>query len=147
MMVSLHGRRTTMQAGSFLLTLAMATASKPIRKPGESGPAVFAFHDPGPRLWRLHQKNLLKTKTLCFDEPTTRLTRRGFDEADFFGASPVASALDRRSGRDPDTHTSTLPSPIHHYDTGTKNFFRKRDISYERTCRIHSRQVKQHWTM
>ena len=94
MMVSLHGRRTTMQAGSFLLTIAMLTSTQPIRKPGKSGPAVFAFNDPGPRLWRLHQKNLLKTKTLCLGEPTTGLTRRGFDEADFFGASPVASALD-----------------------------------------------------
>jgi len=143
MMVSLHGRRTTMQAGSFLLTIAMLTSTQPIRKPGKSGPAVFAFNDPGPRLWRLHQKNLLKTKTLCLDEPTTGLTRRGFDEADFFGASPVASALDRRSGRDPDTHTSTLSSPIHRCSTGTKNCCRQ-DISsaYERTCRIHPRQVK-----
>jgi hypothetical protein len=136
-----------MQAGSFLLTLAMLTPTQPIRKPGKSGPAVFAFYDPGPQLWRLHQKNLSKTKTLCLDEPIIRLTRRGFDEADFFGASPVASALDRRSGRDPDTHTSTLSSPIHRYGTGTKNFVRKRDISYERTCRIHPRQVKQHWNM
>jgi hypothetical protein len=138
MMVSLHGWRTTMQAGSFLLT---------IRKPGESRPAVFAFYDPGPQLWRLHQKNLLKTKTLCLDEPTIRLTRRRLWEADFFGASPVASALDRHTGRDPDTHTATLSSPIHRYGTGTKNFVRKRDLSDERTCRIYPRQVKQHWTM
>ena len=32
----------------------------------------------------------------------------GFAQADFFGASPVASALDLRTKRDPDTQSFTL---------------------------------------
>ncbi len=42
-------------------------------------------------------KNPWKNQTLC--KPF--FTRRGFDSR-FFGASPVASALDLRTGRDPD---------------------------------------------
>ena len=94
-----------------------------------------------PSALRLHQKNLHPSQTLCLDKPT-RLTRRGFRDADFFGASSVASALDRCTGRDPDTlspHHSMTDLPPCYRNTGTQISLK------ERTCPIYARQLKQHW--
>jgi hypothetical protein len=79
----------------------------------------------------------LPSETLCLDKPT-RPTRRGFRDADFFGASSVASALDRCTGRDPDTlspHHSMTDLPPCYRNTETQISLK------ERTCPIYARQV------
>ena len=92
MIVSLH-ERTRMQAGGSLLTIAMPTTAKAIRKPGKNRPASSRSRIPGPPL-----RNF--TKKICFETKPSATSLRlgsraeGFAKADFFGASPVASALD-----------------------------------------------------
>jgi hypothetical protein len=134
--------RTGTQAGALPKAIPMPKTSKAIRKPGKSGPAVFALPNPGPQLRDFTKKISCKAKPSASRKPTTWLTHRGFCEADFFGASPVASALDLRTGRDPDTQTSNISSPFRSYgsETGIFNSFSK-----EQACRINFRQVKQNW--
>jgi len=60
------------------------------------GPAAFAFFDPGLRSEALPKNHVGKTKpsaSHCYSQ-RVRLSR-------FFGASPIASALDLRSGATP----------------------------------------------
>ena len=61
-------------------------------RPGNSGPAGFAFYMPKASARKLHQRNGAKTGGRLS-------TQTG--KADFFGASSVASALGIRCGRDP----------------------------------------------
>jgi hypothetical protein len=90
-----------------MVLLQFYTNFKAIRKPSKSGPAVFAFYDPRPPL-RDFTKNIDAKAKPSLHKPTTGLASRGFYETDVFGASPVASALDRRTGRDPGTPSFTL---------------------------------------
>jgi hypothetical protein len=75
----------------------MKLRQNPIWRPGKSGPATFAFLDPGPPLEGFTKESLEKPNPLqaILYSQRVRLSR-------FFGASPVASALDLRHGRDPD---------------------------------------------
>lgn len=57
---------------------------KAIRKPGKSGPAVFAFSNPGPPLRDFTKNIRLKNKTLCLDKPSL-----GSQAEDF--AKPMSS--------------------------------------------------------
>jgi hypothetical protein len=138
---------TETQTGAIPKAIPMPTMTQAIRKPGKSGPAVFALCDPGPPLRDFSKKIYSKAKPLCH-KPTTWLTHRGFCEADFFGASPVASALDLRTGRDPDTQTFTIPRSFRSHSAhsaGTGIFSQaKNSFLNEGTCRINPRQVKQH---
>jgi hypothetical protein len=114
--------------------------SKAKRKPGKTRPATSPSTIQG-LCSETPPKKSLQNKTLCLDKPT-RLTHRGFRDADFFGASPVASALDRCIGRDPDTlspHPSMTTYRPAMGTTGTRISLK------ERTCRIYARQVKQNW--
>jgi hypothetical protein len=90
-----------------MMVVQFCTSFQAIRKPGKKRPAVFAFWDPGPPL-RDFTKNIDSKAKPSLPKPTTGLTSRGFYETDVFGASPVASALDRRPGRDPGTPSFTL---------------------------------------
>lgn len=82
--------------------------TKAIRKPGKSGPAVFAFSDPRPLL-RDFTKNIdAKAKPSTSTSPNPGLASRGFYDTDVFGASPVASALDQHTGRGPSMSGFTL---------------------------------------
>jgi hypothetical protein len=114
---------TETQTGAIPKAIAMPTTTQAIRKPGKSGPAVSALSDPGPPLRDFSKKIYSKAKPLCH-KPTTWLTHRGFCEADFFGASPVASALDLRTGRDPDTQTFTISRSFRSHSVGTGTFFK-----------------------
>jgi hypothetical protein len=96
-----------MQAGGCLLTIAIPTTAKAIRKPGKSGPASSRSRIQGLSSETSPKKSASKTKPSA----TSLLLgprAEGFAKADFFGASSVASALDLRTGRDPDTKTFTL---------------------------------------
>lgn len=48
------------------------------RKPGKSGPAVFAFSDPRPLLRDFTKNIQRKSKTLYFHKPNPELASRGF---------------------------------------------------------------------
>jgi hypothetical protein len=66
----------------------------------------------------------------------------GFAKADFFGASPVASALDLRNGRDPDTQTITVSCSFRSAGAAQDLLLAARNFFVARTCRIHPAQVK-----
>jgi len=87
--------------------LQLYTNFKAIRRPGKSGPAVFAFSDPRPPL-RDFTQNIDARAKPSLHKPIAGLTSRGFGKTDVFGASPVASALDQRTGRDPSASGFTL---------------------------------------
>ena len=87
--------------------LQLYTNFKAIRRPGKSGPAVFAFSDPRPPL-RDFTQNIDARAKPSLHKPIAGLTSRGFGKTDVFGASPVASALDQRTERDPSTPSVTL---------------------------------------
>jgi hypothetical protein len=112
---------TKTQTGAVQKAIPMPTTTKPRRKPGKSRPAVFAFCDPGPSLRDFTKKIYSQAKPSATSR-TTWLTHRGFREADFFGASPVASALDLRTGRDPDTQTFTISRSFRSHGAGTGIF-------------------------
>jgi hypothetical protein len=135
---------TETQMGAIQKAIPMPTTTQAIRKPGKSGPAVFALCDPGPRLRDFSKKIYSKAKPSATSRQLGSRTE-GFAEADFFGASPVASALDLRTGRDPDTQTFTISPSFRSYSVGTGIFLQARNsFLNERTCRINPRQVKQH---
>jgi hypothetical protein len=107
LIVSRDGR-TRMQAGGSLLTIAMPTTAKAIRKPGKNRPASSRSRIPGPPLRNFTQKICFQNKTLC-SKPTTRLTRRGFCTSRFLRSQPrrlgPGSAY-RARPRYPDLHSS-----------------------------------------
>jgi len=75
----------------------------PTRRPGKNRPATFAFLEPGPPLGNFTKESLAKKQPSASGTHSQRvLTSR------FFGASSVASALDLRSGRDPDAKVLKL---------------------------------------
>jgi hypothetical protein len=53
---------TETQMGAIQKAIPMPTTTQAIRKPGKSGPAVFALCDPGPRLRDFSQKIYSKAK-------------------------------------------------------------------------------------
>ena len=117
---------------SALQSKAKRSRAKPARRVRVLGSRASAL--------RLHQKICTQAKPSA-STSRPRLTRRGFRDADFFGASSVASALDRCTGRDPDTlspHHSMTDLPPCYRNTGTQISLK------ERTCPIYARQVKQH---
>ena len=79
--------------------------------PGQTRPAIFAFNLSKASALRLHQKNMAEPNPKN-QNPLRKVLTRGFRiSADFFGASPVASALDLRLGRDPDTDRIYVITP------------------------------------
>jgi hypothetical protein len=120
-----------------MVLLQFYTNFKAIRKPSKSGPAVFAFYDPRPPLRDL-TKNIDAKAKPSLHKPTTGLASRGFYETDVFGASPVASALDRRTGRDPGTPSFTLSCRLQTQAERTE-FFCKLQLC---SCRTRSAEGK-----
>ena len=78
-----------------------AEKDKAFGAPGQNRPAVLALDTPKASAPRLHQRNM------AHPQPQNQNPRRGVAHpgvkalADFFGASPVASALGSGVGRDP----------------------------------------------
>ena len=95
---------------------------KAIRKPGKSGPVTFAFSNQGPPLPDFTKNIRLKNKTLCPDKPSLGSQAEGFAKTDVFGASPVASALDQCTGRDPSTPGFTISPRLQSYTRRTGCF-------------------------
>lgn len=86
-----------------------AARAKATRKPGQKQPGGFAFLIQGLRSGASPKNHLEKSNPL-----QAVLARRGFGKADSSEPAPVASALDLRSGRDPDAKPLTLPcTPLH----------------------------------
>ena len=76
-------------------------------KPGNSGPAAFAFFCPGPGT--SPKKSFLPTtQNPLLDPPQHGAVAQRVQTADFFGASSVASALDVARRRDPADNDLTL---------------------------------------
>jgi hypothetical protein len=75
----------------------MKLRRNPIGRPGKKRPATFASLDPGPPLRSFTKESRENNKPSASHSGSqrVRLSR-------FFGASPVASALDLHPGRDPD---------------------------------------------
>ena len=80
-----HGLTDLTSAGSWPMSAFQSKAkrsrAKPARRLRVLGSRASAL--------RLHQKNLHPSETLRLDKPT-RLTRRGFRDANFFGANQIA---------------------------------------------------------
>lgn len=95
----------------------MNSTQNPKSKPGKNRPAASAFLIQGPPLGSFTQESLEKPKPSA--RPAAhRLICRGFvQNSRFFGASPVASALDLRIERDPEANGSTLSSRRFRSDT------------------------------
>ena len=115
-----------------MVLLQLRTRFEAIRTPGKSGPGGLRVLGSRASAARLHQKHRRQSKTLCFHKPVTGLTRRGFCETGVFGASPVASALDRHTGRDPSRPSPTLSCRLQSYTRGAEFFCKL----YVRSCRI-----------
>jgi hypothetical protein len=79
---------------------------------GQNRPGAFAFFDPGASTPELHQK-IRKSKTLCQSSRFHTACPQRVMYSRFFGASPVVSALDLRSGRDPGANGITLRLRLH----------------------------------
>jgi hypothetical protein len=120
-----------------MILLQFYTSFQAIRRPGKSGPAVFTFYDPRPPL-RDFTKNIDSKAKPSLHKPTTGLTSRGFCETDVFGASPVASALDQRTGREPSTPSFTLSCRVQ-IQTDRRGFSCKLKL---RSCRMRSERGK-----
>ena len=126
------------------MTIPALTTAKAIRKPGKSGPASSRSMIQGLRSETSPKKSASKAKPSAPSRPLGSRAE-GFAKADFFGASPVASALDLGTGRDPDTQTS-----LYHVRFAARVPNRmvaslpEVSLWHPRTCRIHPAQVKQH---
>ena len=79
---------------------------------GQNRPGTVAFSDPGTAAPELHQR-IHQSKTLCQTHRFGTACPERVLYSRFFGASPVVSALDLRSGRDPGANGFTLRSPLH----------------------------------
>jgi hypothetical protein len=103
----LEGRSRTTPVRACPMTIPALSTAKAIRKPGKSRPASARSMIQGLRSETSPNKSVSKAKPSALSRPLGSRAE-GFAKADFFGASPVASALDLRNGRDPDTQTVTL---------------------------------------
>ena len=124
-----------------MVLLQLRTRFEAIRTPGKSGPGGLRVLGSRASAARLHQKHRRQSKTLCFHKPVTGLTRRGFCETGVFGASPVASALDRHTGRDPSRPSPTLSCRLQSYTRGAEFLASYMFVLAE----YDGRQVKQQW--
>ena len=109
-------------ARTFAMSISLRATNTAIRKPGKAARLSSRSMIQGLRSGGFTKEIRFKPKPSAANSPALGSTRRGFWKADFFGASPVASALDRCTGRDPDTHSSTLSSPTHSCGNGNQEF-------------------------
>ena|SRR5476649_730700 len=79
--------------------------------PGKNRPAASAFLIQGPPLWSFTKESLEIPKPSARTAGSSAYLQR-VQHGQFFGANPVASALDLRIERDPEANGSTL-SPLH----------------------------------
>jgi len=93
----------------------MNRSQNPKRKPGQNRPAAFAFLIQGPPLWSFTQESLEKAKPSARSVGSSPHLQR-VQHSRFFGASPVASALDLRIERDLDVIGSTLSRLARSYE-------------------------------
>jgi hypothetical protein len=116
--------------------------AKAIRKPGKSGPASSRSMIQGFSSRTSPKKSASKAKPSAPSQPLGSRAE-SFVKADFFGASPVASALDLRTGATP----IRRPSLYHSFrsadaDRMVCSLPRISWLWQARTCRIHPAQVK-----
>ena len=78
---------------------------------GQNRPGTVAFFDPETAAPELHLR-IHQSKTLCQPHRVRTVSPQRVPYSRFFGASPVASALDLRPGRDPGANGFTLRSPL-----------------------------------
>lgn len=83
----------------------MSATGDPMRKPGKSGPAASRFLIQDLRSGTSPKNHPGKTKPSASRSSSHSQRVR---DSRFFGASPVASALDLRTGRDPDANHLTV---------------------------------------
>jgi hypothetical protein len=101
---------------------------RPAERRAKTRPAIFAFPWSKASAPELHQKNMANPKN---QNPWMKILTQGFwRSADFFGASPVASALDLRLGRDPvaDRPQSSMGGAPDPPKRGTFYFAEKRNF-------------------
>lgn len=115
-----------------MVLLQLRTSFKAIRKPGKSGPAVFAFWDPGPPLQGFTKNIEAKAKPSASISPFLDIRAEGFAKPMSSEPAPVASALDRHTGRDPSRPSFTLSCRLQSY-TRQAEFFVKLNV---RSCRM-----------
>ena len=93
----------------------MSPTQNPKWRPGKKRPATSAFLIQGPPLRNFTKESLEKPKPSARPaDSSTHLQR--VQHSRFFGASPVASALDLRLERDPEANGSTLSRPACPHD-------------------------------
>jgi len=134
---------TETQMGAIQKAVPMPTTTQAIRKPGKSGPAVFALCDPGPRLRDFSKKIYSKAKPSATSRQLGSRTE-GFAKPISSQPAPSHRPWICARGATP-IQTFTLSPSFPSYSVGTGIFLQARNsFLHERTCRINPRQVKQH---
>jgi hypothetical protein len=110
-----------------------------IRKPGKTGPAVFAFSDPRPLL-RNFTKNIDSEQNPLPRSTLTGSGDRGFGENRCLRSQHRRIGLDQRTGRDPSMPSLPYHAQLQSYTRPT-GFFCKWTVL---SCRMRSSAVK-HW--
>ena len=85
------------------------TKNKAIRMPGKVRPAASQLVIQKPPTTQPHPSNLAKNTKPSTDQLISQSQR--VSNTDFFGASPVSSALDHFTGRDPGKASTTIAWP------------------------------------
>jgi hypothetical protein len=134
---------TEMQTGAIQKAIPMPTRTQAIRKPGKSGPAVFAFCDPGPSLRDFTKKNLLERQNPLPQANNLAHAQRVL-RSRFLRSQPRRIGPGSAHWARPDTQTFTISRSFRIHSAGTGIFLQARNsFLNERTCRINLRQVKQ----
>ena len=82
------------------------TKNKAIRMPGKERPATSQLVIQKPPTTKPHPRNLAKTRNPLLTSSSSQSQR--VSHTDSFGASPVSSALDHFTGRDPGKASTTI---------------------------------------
>src|SRR5215467_11045043 len=115
--------------------------SKAIRKPGKSGPAVFAFYDPRPPL-RDFTKNIdSKAKPSTSTNPLLGSRAEGFAKPMSLEPAPSHRPWISTLGATPACRALRYHAQLQSYTRRT-GFFCKLKVP---SCRMRCSAVKQHW--
>ena len=119
-----------------MVLLQLPTRFKAIRKPGKSGPAVFAFWDPGPPL-RGFTKNIdAKAKPSASISPSLDLCAEGFAKPMSSEPAPSHQPWIGTPGATSGRPSLTLSCRLQSYTRGTE-FFWQAETSFLPNAILH----------
>jgi hypothetical protein len=115
-----------------MVLLRLHRSFQAIRKPGKSGPAVFAFWDPGPPLQGFTKNMDAKAKPSASISPFLDLRAEGFAKPMSSEPAPSHRPWIGTPRRDPSRPRFTLSCRLQSYTRGTE-FFLQAEV---RACRM-----------